>query len=85
MGIGDDIANAAKDAVGKAKESIGGLIGNDDLADQGRIDQATAAADRLKDDAEDAAKHAVQDVKDAAADVKDAAQKAVNDAKDALS
>ena len=53
MGIGDDIANGAKDAVGKAKEGIGDAVGNKDLENQGKVDQATAKVNQAVDDVKD--------------------------------
>ena len=53
MGIGDDIANKAKEAVGKAKESLGDATNNEKLEAQGKIDQATAQVNQVKDDIED--------------------------------
>jgi uncharacterized protein YjbJ (UPF0337 family) len=35
-----------EDVKGKAKEAIGSVVGNDDLADEGRAQQDKAAADR---------------------------------------
>lgn len=60
MGIGDDIANNAKDAVGKAKESLGDALNNEKLERQGEVDQATAKVDKAKD----AVKDKVDDVLD---------------------
>ena len=44
MGIDDKISNAAEEAVGKAKETIGDLTGNEELEDEGVKEQATAQA-----------------------------------------
>lgn len=65
MGIGDDIANKAKEAVGKAKEGIGEATGNEKLEAQGVADQVAAKAEQVKDDAGDAAKKVGKDIKDA--------------------
>jgi uncharacterized protein YjbJ (UPF0337 family) len=57
----DRINNKAEDLGGKAKQAAGNLTGDDELAQQGRNDQAKAGF-----------KEAVNDVKDA---VRDAADK----------
>ncbi|MGF3054670.1 CsbD family protein [Microbacterium sp. YY-03] len=49
MGIGDDIANNAKEAVGKAKEGLGDMTNNEDLKAQGHMDQAAAKVEKAKD------------------------------------
>ncbi|WP_040164086.1 CsbD family protein [Microbacterium gorillae] len=53
MGIGDDIANNAKEAVGKAKEGLGDALNNEKMEAQGIVDQATAKADKVKDGVKD--------------------------------
>ena len=54
MGADDKVRNAAEQAAGKAKEAAGDVTGDDELAAEGRTDQAKG---KLKD--------AVEDVKDA--------------------
>jgi uncharacterized protein YjbJ (UPF0337 family) len=61
MGI-DKLKNAAKDAAGQAKESVGKTTGDRSLEDSGRKDQKKAklakAGDKVSDAARDAAKAA---------------------------
>ncbi|MEV6238687.1 CsbD family protein [Lentzea sp. NPDC051838] len=49
MSLSDKIGNKAEDLGGKAKEAAGELTGDEQLADEGRADQAKAA---LKDGVE---------------------------------
>ncbi len=58
MGIGDDIANSAKEAVGKAKEGLGKVTDNEKLEAQGKVDQVAAKAKQVGDDVKDAFKDA---------------------------
>ncbi|ALE79561.1 hypothetical protein WY02_15200 [Pseudonocardia sp. AL041005-10] len=60
MSFTDKAKNKAQDAVGRAKEKVGDVTGNDDLKHDGQADQAEAAA-----------KQAGEKVKDTAKDVKD--------------
>ena len=53
MGLADKAKNAAEDAMGKAKEVIGDLTGDEKLEAEGHKDQTKASA-----------KGAVEDVKD---------------------
>jgi uncharacterized protein YjbJ (UPF0337 family) len=53
MGLADKAKNAAEDALGKAKEVVGDLTGNEKLEAEGHKDQTKASA-----------KGAVEDVKD---------------------
>jgi uncharacterized protein YjbJ (UPF0337 family) len=64
MGAEDKISNKAEDLGGKAKQSVGGLTGDRDMQDEGRMDQAKAAA-----------KDAGEKLKDAGHKLKDAAGK----------
>jgi uncharacterized protein YjbJ (UPF0337 family) len=61
MGTRDKASNKALNLKGKVKETLGKVTGNQDLEDEGRVDQAEAA---LRDAAEKA-KDAVSKVKDA--------------------
>ena len=61
MGNKDKASNKAQDLKGKAKETIGSAVGNDELETKGKADQAKAG---MKD--------AGENLKDAASDVKDA-------------
>ena len=53
MGIADKAKNAAEDALGKAKEGVGDLTGNDDLKAEGQKDQGVSgvkkAGENIKD------------------------------------
>jgi uncharacterized protein YjbJ (UPF0337 family) len=61
MGTRDRASNKLQDSKGKVKETVGSAVGNKDLKNKGKTDQAKAG---LKD--------AGEDVKDAANKVKDA-------------
>jgi len=61
MGLEDKIGNKIQDAKGNAKEHAGRTTGDDDLAAEGKGDQASASV-----------KDGVEKVKDAAGDIKDA-------------
>ena len=61
MGTRDKASNKALDIKGRFKEAAGKLTRNQDLEDEGRVDQAEAA---LRDAAEKA-KDAVSKVRDA--------------------
>jgi uncharacterized protein YjbJ (UPF0337 family) len=61
MSASDDSKNTGEKLVGKAKEAIGNLTGNDRLKAEGQTDQAKAST-----------KQGVSDVKDAAKGVGDA-------------
>ncbi|MBY4574004.1 CsbD family protein [Gordonia paraffinivorans] len=60
MGLRDKINNKAEDLTGKAKEAAGDVTGDDQLKNEGKGDQLSAA---VKDGAEK--------VKDAASNIKD--------------
>ncbi|HEX8865342.1 MAG TPA: CsbD family protein [Lentzea sp.] len=64
MSLSDKIGNKAEDLGGKAKEAAGEISGDEQLADEGRADQAKAA---LKD--------GVEKVKDAVGGVVDSVAK----------
>jgi len=64
MGVGDKAENKAKEAKGKAKETVGTATDNDRMKREGKSDQTGAKA-----------KNAKEHVKDAAGDVKDAVKK----------
>lgn len=65
MGIDDKISNAADEAVGKAKESIGDVTGNEELEAEGVKEQATAKAKELGEKVHDSVEDIVADVKKA--------------------
>ncbi|MBP3088504.1 CsbD family protein [Corynebacterium sp. sy017] len=54
-----DFENKVEDTLGKAKEGLGDVTGNDDLANEGKADQ-------VKADAKEALSNAGEAVKDAA-------------------
>lgn len=53
MGLADKAKNAVQDVTGKLKETVGKLIGDDGLRNEGRADQARAnvkkAGQNIKD------------------------------------
>lgn len=57
MGIMDDAKNKGEEFSGKAKESVGDAVGNDDLKREGKADQVESkfkqAGDKVKDAAND--------------------------------
>ncbi|TPG33036.1 CsbD family protein [Mycolicibacterium hodleri] len=53
MGIVDKAKNAAEDAVGKAKEVIGDVTGNEDLEAEGKKDQGVSGAKKIGEDVKD--------------------------------
>lgn len=65
MGIDDKISNAAEEAVGKAKETIGDLTDNEELEAEGVKEQTTAQTKQRVEKVHDF-------VEDIAADVKKA-------------
>lgn len=65
MSAGDDMKNAAEKLGGKVKEGVGKLTDNEKLENEGRMDQAKAAAKQTAEDAKDAARNAGENVKDA--------------------
>lgn len=72
MGVGDDIKNAAEKMGGKVKEGVGKATGNEDLENEGRADQAKAAAKQATDDVKDAAKDAADGLRNAGKNARDA-------------
>lgn len=65
MGVGDDMKNAAEKMGGKVKEGVGKVTGNDDLENEGRLDQTKAAAKQAGQDVKDVAEKAGDNVRDA--------------------
>ena len=57
MGVGDKFSNKAEELGGRAKEAAGAATGDDDLKNEGKGDQASAAvkkgAEKIKDKAND--------------------------------
>jgi len=61
MGTKDTISNTAQDVKGKVKETVGKAVGNEDLEDKGKSDQAKSAMKDVGEKVKDAAtkvKHA---------------------------
>ena len=61
MAIGDaqdKVKHAAEEAVGKGKEAVGNVTGNEDLQAEGQGDQASANMKQAGDKAADAARSA---------------------------
>lgn len=56
MGIADKAKNAAQDAVGKVKETVGDVTNNDELKAEGKKDQAGASAKKAGENVKDAFK-----------------------------
>lgn len=54
MGLDDKIGNAAKDAVGNAKEGLGKVTDNGQLQAEGERDQAVASAEKAGEHLKDA-------------------------------
>lgn len=53
MGIADKANNAAENALGKAKEVVGDLTGNDDLKAEGQKYQGVSSAKKVGEDIKD--------------------------------
>ena len=53
MGIADKAKNAVEDAVGKVKETVGDIIGNDDLKAEGQKDQGVSGIKKVGEDIKD--------------------------------
>lgn len=64
MGLGDKITNKAQEVIGKAKEGIGDLTGNEELEAEGQADQAAAKTKQAGEHVKDAAGDVVDGVKD---------------------
>lgn len=56
MGFTEKAKNAAEDALGKAKETVGDVTGNDKLKAEGQKDQAGANLKAAGEDVKDAFK-----------------------------
>jgi uncharacterized protein YjbJ (UPF0337 family) len=61
MGTQDKASNKVQDLKGKAEETVGKITGDEDLEDEGKVDQAKAAV-----------KDVGENIKDTASKVKDA-------------
>ncbi len=53
MSANDKVKHEAEDLTGKAKEAVGDATGNDDLAAEGKTDQAAAKVKKVGDDVKD--------------------------------
>lgn len=56
MGIADKAKNAAQDAAGKVKETVGDVTGNEKLEAEGKKDQAAASVKKTGEGVKDAFK-----------------------------
>jgi uncharacterized protein YjbJ (UPF0337 family) len=56
MSLGDKINNAAEEAKGKLKETVGNAKGDDSLKNEGRADQASADVKKAGENVKDAFK-----------------------------
>jgi uncharacterized protein YjbJ (UPF0337 family) len=56
MGIADKAKNAAQDAAGKVKETVGDVTGNEKLEAEGKADQTEAGAKKAGEGVKDAFK-----------------------------
>ena len=63
MGIGDKISNAAEEAAGKAKRTIGRVTGNRDLEAEGAADQTVAKGKKIVEKVKDSGARAVKKIK----------------------
>ncbi|WP_293004069.1 CsbD family protein [Mycobacterium sp.] len=53
MGIADKAKNAAEDAIGKVKETVGDVTGNDDLKAEGQKDQGVSGVKKVGENIKD--------------------------------
>ncbi|MBB5917292.1 uncharacterized protein YjbJ (UPF0337 family) [Nocardia transvalensis] len=73
-GIREGVEGAVEGTKGKAKEAAGAVLGNDQLREEGRIQQERAESER------EAAKHQAQAEKERAkADVQEGRQRSIQD------
>ncbi|MFB9315281.1 CsbD family protein [Nocardioides plantarum] len=56
MGLADKAKNAAQDAAGKVKETVGDVTGNDKLEAEGKAQQAEASVKKTGEGVKDAFK-----------------------------
>jgi uncharacterized protein YjbJ (UPF0337 family) len=63
MSLMDKAKDKAEQAVGSAKEKLGGMTGNGDMQDSGKADQATGQAKEAGHGLRDKATGAVEDAK----------------------
>lgn len=59
MSTENDIKNTAQDLLGKGKEAVGKITGNDELVAEGKADQAAAAIKKGVEDVKDGVKDAL--------------------------
>ena len=64
MGTDDRIDATATDIGGKAKEGFGKLTGDEKLENEGKLDQAKSAAKHAAEDVKDAAERVVDGIKE---------------------
>lgn len=53
MSANDKLKHEAEELTGKAKEAVGDATGNEELAAEGKADQATAKVKKVGDDVKD--------------------------------
>ncbi|HEX6346497.1 CsbD family protein [Umezawaea sp.] len=63
MSLGDKISNKAEELGGKAKETAGGVTGDEELKAEGRADQASAGLKGVVEDVKDAVGDGVEKIK----------------------
>ncbi|POH61204.1 CsbD family protein [Arthrobacter glacialis] len=71
MGLNEKISNSAEKGLGAAKEKAGHVLGNPDLEQEGRVDQASASTKQAGEKIKDAAGEVGGDIKSAAQKLKD--------------
>jgi len=57
MSASDKIKNAAEELAGKAKEAVGNVTNNDELAAEGKADQTKAGVKKTGEDVKDVFKN----------------------------
>ena len=65
MAMDDRIGNKAEDLGGKAKQAVGNMTGDEQLARQGRNDQARASVKNAVNETRESVKDAMEKVKNA--------------------
>ncbi|NMO03148.1 CsbD family protein [Gordonia sp. TBRC 11910] len=62
MGIGDKVGNKAEELKCRAKEATGSAVGDDDLRNEGKADQASSAVKKTAETIKDKANEVVDKV-----------------------
>jgi uncharacterized protein YjbJ (UPF0337 family) len=63
MSFKDRALNRVQTAKGKGKEAIGSVVGNKDLEEQGKVDQAKAGLKKAGEDVKDTVEHVKGSIK----------------------